>query len=64
MTPAAKAQSSAHRARHMAIYNTARDASRALGRTHGVAPNAAAPAIEDYPTFPEGLPSYHGGNAN
>lgn len=62
MMSAAQAQPGAHH-RHKAIYNTTRDPSTTSGLTRGSTQNAE-PAFQDYSTFPEGSPSYHGSNGS
>jgi hypothetical protein len=62
MVSAAHAQSDTHRARHARIYNTTREPSTLSDRSRPGTPNAE-PAFEDYPTWPEGSPNYHGGNS-
>jgi hypothetical protein len=60
MTFAAQAKTH-HRGHHAKIYNTTRNP--VANPASGVAPSAV-PADYDYPTFPEGSPNYHGGNAS
>jgi len=62
MMSAAHAQTDSHRARHTKIYNTTQQPSTPSGLKRPVTPNAE-PAFEDYPTWPEGSPNYHGGNS-
>ena len=62
MMLAANAQSDIHRARHIKIYNTTQDPSTLSGLKGAATPNAE-PVFEDYPTWPEGSPNYHGGNS-
>ena len=60
MMSAAQAQTDIHKTQHRRIYNTTQDPA-ALRPAPRITPSNT-PAYEDYLTWPEGSPSYHGGN--